>query len=466
MVEEQLRKLSAKRSLDGGDAFALIQLLQEQTTPILLLRSAGSSNAPSSDRRPAANAVDEDRGRIEGRRAREPPETGKGGAASRGVSPKRALFGGRSGSATVLDVNSLEEFPPMQPSVNTTCRRKEKKATKPRRITLTSMSRSTPHQTPSSHPPHFTPLPPANESWSPHPAFVGQMVTTSSAPSPLSEERKLLRKERSRQIVQRRSDSRKVDRGLKHPGRVENTQCRSTMSNATRNKSITHQAFSTGSESALLSPSRTDGALFSSHAGTVRTSTPAPATSVFSVLSVNRVSNRTSLEHLAQLHSKIITDRLVPNITSEIHFVVQLLTCTQPTHALQNISDGSENLFRTVENCVYFAVRVLYNIRNFLTALDTATLQLLSDNTRIKQLEPKLAAFLSVALERAQTDVSSRGQSHVVPQSALTNNRVPFQEDTDNLRNFPNMKVFHAFKKQRDSFYSILREWEANHNMP
>ena len=122
MVEEQLRKLSAKRSLDGGDAFALIQLLQEQTTPILSLRSAGSSNAPSSDRRPAANAVDEDRGRIEGRRAREPPETGKGGAASRGVSPKRALFGGRSGSATVLDVNSLEEFPPMQPSVNTTCR--------------------------------------------------------------------------------------------------------------------------------------------------------------------------------------------------------------------------------------------------------------------------------------------------------------------------------------------------------
>ena len=122
MVEEQLRKLSAKRSLDGGDAFALIQLLQEQTTPILSLRSAGSSNAPSSDRRPAANAVDEDRGRIEGRRAREPPETGKGGAASRGVSPKRALFGGRSGSATVLDVNSLEEFPPMQHHVNTTCR--------------------------------------------------------------------------------------------------------------------------------------------------------------------------------------------------------------------------------------------------------------------------------------------------------------------------------------------------------
>ena len=170
------------------------------------------------------------------------------------------------------------------------------------------MSRSTPHQTPSSHPPHFTPLPPANESWSPHPAFVGKMVTTSSAPSPLSEERKLLRKERSRQIMQRRSDSRKVERGLKNTpsGRVENTQCRSTMSNATHNKSITHQA---GSESAPLSPSHTDGALFSSHPGTVLTSTPAPATSVLSVLSVDRVSNRTSLEHLALLHSRIITGK-------------------------------------------------------------------------------------------------------------------------------------------------------------
>ena len=69
--------------------------------------------------------------------------------------------------------------------------------------------------------------------------------------------------------------------------------------------------------------------------------------------------------------------------------------------------------------------------------------------------------------------------------------RVPFQEDTDNIKNFPNMKVFHAFKKQRymyiyiytvryftitmslqcthtcrDSFYSVLREWEAHHETP
>ena len=49
----------------------------------------------------------------------------------------------------------------------------------------------------------------------------------------------------------------------------------------------------------------------------------------------------------------------------------------------------------------------------------------------------------------------------MVPQSALTNNRVPFQEDTDNLRNFPNMKVFHAFKKQRSNIFILfLRDSE------
>ena len=77
------------------------------------------------------------------------------------------------------------------------------------------------------------------------------------------------------------------------------------------------------------------------------------------------------------------------------------------------------------------------------------------------------------------------------PQSQSLFTRVPFQEESDNIKNFPNMKVFHAFKKQRyihvymctctsihvcycgvffvrcrDSFYSILRDWETHHNSP
>ena len=55
-----------------------------------------------------------------------------------------------------------------------------------------------PHTSVHTHTAHFTPLPShASDSWSSHPAFVVE-AATSSDPSPLSEERRLLRQERSK----------------------------------------------------------------------------------------------------------------------------------------------------------------------------------------------------------------------------------------------------------------------------
>lgn len=126
MVEEQIRQLAAKHSLDGGDAFALLQLLQEQTTPILSLRSTGSSNASSSDHLPAVTTDEGDRvSRIEGLRGKGRTESGRGRNVCRGVSPKKTLFdSGESvgDAARALDVNSLVEFPPMQPPATITTR--------------------------------------------------------------------------------------------------------------------------------------------------------------------------------------------------------------------------------------------------------------------------------------------------------------------------------------------------------
>lgn len=73
-----------------------------------------------------------------------------------------------------------------------------KKDKKPRRITLTSMQQQL-HQSSTSSPAHFAVPLNTSESWSSHPAFVVEEIT-SSVPSPLSEERRLLRKERSRQL--------------------------------------------------------------------------------------------------------------------------------------------------------------------------------------------------------------------------------------------------------------------------
>ena len=114
MLEEaRLLELSAKRSLDASDACALLQLLHEQTTPILSLRCAvGSTAAPAVRLTPASGErVSTSRGiNSERRRSREGGRGRDGG--SRAVSPKRALFGG----ASTIDLGNLNEFPPIQPS--------------------------------------------------------------------------------------------------------------------------------------------------------------------------------------------------------------------------------------------------------------------------------------------------------------------------------------------------------------
>ena len=91
-----------------------------------------------------------------------------------------------------------------------------------------------------------------------------------------------------------------------------------------------------------------------------------------------------------------MADLMVPNLTSEIHFVVQLLTCTTHIHPSQSLSGiyilyahillihfkaptsdvGTDQcLFSTVENCVYFAVRVLYSIRRYTLPLSWFLMQ-------------------------------------------------------------------------------------------
>ena len=53
-------------------------------------------------------------------------------------------------------------------------------------------------------------------------------------------------------------------------------------------------------------------------------------------------------------------------------------------------SVGSEKqLFRSVDNCVYFAVSVLDHTRHLYTVLDRTTIQLLGDNPRVNR---KMAA--------------------------------------------------------------------------
>lgn len=150
MLAEKLQKLSSKQSLDGSDAFAVLQLLQDHTTPILSRRYVGSSPAVSS--KPSAKTSSHEGrpryvGSFEDSERRRDAEgiTARGLErkldecdTSRRVPLKRALFddrvspGGRAigtavgstvnGTRSIPNVDSLQDFPPMQPATTTATR--------------------------------------------------------------------------------------------------------------------------------------------------------------------------------------------------------------------------------------------------------------------------------------------------------------------------------------------------------
>uniref|UniRef100_A0A8C3KD43 Codanin-1 C-terminal domain-containing protein n=1 Tax=Calidris pygmaea TaxID=425635 RepID=A0A8C3KD43_9CHAR len=171
-----------------------------------------------------------------------------------------------------------------------------------------------------------------------------------------------------------------------------------------------------------------------------------------------KVSCKKQLECLAELYSSCIAENLVPNIFLELFFVLQLLTSKGTSTAEDGDSDleaSGRQHFRNVHNCVYFAVQVLDYQYEIISRLEKGTLKLLAENERIASFSPTLHERLRQAYESSTAKVSL-----LLPCSVQS---VSFQPETDNRSNFPSDRAFHIFKKQRDIFYELLREWEDNH---
>ncbi|NWV25563.1 CDAN1 protein, partial [Origma solitaria] len=178
-----------------------------------------------------------------------------------------------------------------------------------------------------------------------------------------------------------------------------------------------------------------------------------------------KVSCKKQLECLAQLYSSCIAENLVPNIFLELFFVLQLLTSKGTSTAEDGDSDSEisernrdvsgRQHFQSVHNCVYFAVCVLDYQYEIISHLEKGMLKLLAENERIASFSPTLHKRLRQAYESSTAKVSL-----LLPCSVQS---VSFQPETDNRSNFPSDRAFHIFKKQRDIFYELLREWEDNH---
>lgn len=195
------------------------------------------------------------------------------------------------------------------------------------------------------------------------------------------------------------------------------------------------------------------------------------------------VSNENALNNLANIYVAILNNSLVLNITSEIYFLISLLTkkqfCEWDEHHsedLQNcfhfLNNSNKNdidlgnhitscsyYFRSIHNVIYFVVKCLESQIEVLKYFDKTTVMLLADNQRLKAFSKKFSEQL-----RKISETKSDRVIELLDELKQTN--VCFNLDTDNRDNFPSDVTFHSFRKQRDLFYEILRIWEINHLQP
>ncbi|KAK2878520.1 hypothetical protein QQF64_011434 [Cirrhinus molitorella] len=182
----------------------------------------------------------------------------------------------------------------------------------------------------------------------------------------------------------------------------------------------------------------------------------------------DKVTQKSELDLLAEMYCTCISENLVPCVFLELFFVLQLLTSrgvSVSESAEEGISvceDSPDVLEKAylgnVHNCVYFSVRVLENQFELVSNLDKCTLRLLSENERVGTFSSSLRDRLA----QAQDNCTAK----VIPSPPLFVHSVPFQPATDNRSNFSSDRAFHTFKKQRDVFYGLLREWEDSHKEP
>ncbi|XP_067847225.1 codanin-1 isoform X2 [Heptranchias perlo] len=179
---------------------------------------------------------------------------------------------------------------------------------------------------------------------------------------------------------------------------------------------------------------------------------------------VSKVCHRNQLDVLAQLYSSCISENLVPNIFLELFFILQLLTSRggastddldDEVEYATEVKDVERQYFRSVHNCIYFAVRVLETQFTIISYLDKGTIRLLAENDRLGMFSASLRDQLTRANEVSTAQVSLTLPS--VIQS------VPFEPETDTRSNFTSDRAFQNFKKQRNMMVNLSTACNHSH---
>ena len=107
-----------------------------------------------------------------------------------------------------------------------------------------------------------------------------------------------------------------------------------------------------------------------------------------------------------------------------------------------------------MHNCVYFACKILEGQINLLEHLDRPTLAYLVENPRLESFCPDVRRKVNSVLVKKKSRHNSSGNNN-----SFQSTSVRFQPEKDSKGMFPDAQTFQDFKKQRDLFYELVRNW-------
>lgn len=172
------------------------------------------------------------------------------------------------------------------------------------------------------------------------------------------------------------------------------------------------------------------------------------------VADLKLVSYHKKIENVVSVYVNILKNHLV-NVTSELGFLISLLVQKQFISNDDLATKLNNDLFGTIHNVIYFTVKCLEHLTEFLSYYDNVTIRMLLQHERVTQFSSSLTNRLKKIVDTKPERCLNMNDSN--------DEMVCFNLETDNRENFTTNDSFQAFRKQRDLFYDILRLWENNY---
>lgn len=207
-------------------------------------------------------------------------------------------------------------------------------------------------------------------------------------------------------------------------------------------------------------------------------------------IDLEQITNKLLLDKFIDIYSIILDLNLITNVLNEFSYLVNLINVNtddyyeRNPHMLNNDNidlatkqintdnsnklpsivnvlnmDAADTLLKNINNCVYFGLGVLKLQKHVLSLLDTTSIKVLLENERLTTLDATIKDDLMIVYtHKMQLESSFHSHNHNSSIKLQSNSsmKVFYQQEQDTQINFPSVREFATFKKQRDTFYSIL----------